>query len=308
MATFPGREPETSFETSAVAEETNRGGAEGASTPEGAVVAGTKSPSSWLKRKTAQGGAVVLILGAALKFKTVLLLILTKLKFLLVALKLGKFLSTFASMFLMVVVYAQIYGWLFGVGFVVLMLIHEMGHYLMAQYLGLPVGAPIFIPFVGAFIAMKGMPRDAVLEAKMALGGPLLGTLSALVCVGVYFVTGLELFLALAYVGFILNLFNLIPLHPLDGGRTVAAISPWLWLIGIPLGLVVSLRFFNPIILLMLVLGVVRLFEKWRAKDQSYYSVPVSTRWAFAAVYFGLLAVLGVGMAWVYAMHGGLSS
>lgn len=258
----------------------------------------------WLKRKCMQGGAGAAILLTALKFKTTLLFALTKLKFLLVVLKLGKFASTFGSMFVMIFVYAQLHGWAFGVGFVLLLLIHEMGHYLTAQYLGLNVGSPIFIPFVGAFIAMKEMPPNAATESTIALGGPMLGTLSALLCIPLYFLTGSDLFLALAYIGFMLNLFNLIPIHPLDGGRIVASISPWLWLIGVPLALIVSLRFFNPIIVVVLALGCIRLFEQFKTKDTSYYSISTSVRWVIAALYFGIITILGIGMTWTLAMHG----
>jgi len=112
------------------------------------------------------------------KFKFMLLFILRKLKFVFVILKLGKFASTLGSMLLMIFVYAQMFGWAYGLGFVLLIFSHEMGHYI---------------------------------AAKIAAGGPILGSLAALICVLFYVLTNNQLFLALTYSGFMINLFNLIP-------------------------------------------------------------------------------------------------
>ena len=247
------------------------------------------------------------VLGSGLlvlvKFKTLLFFLLTKLKFLVIVLKLGKFAGTFVSMTLMIWVYAQLFGWMFGVGFVLLLLVHETGHYLTARQLGLNVSLPVFIPFFGAFIALKDRPRDAVVEAKVALGGPFLGSLAAALCVPLYLLTGSQLFLALAYTGFFLNLFNLIPLYPLDGGRAVSAISPWLWLLGIPVGFYFFLQSFNPIILGMLVLGILQVVGQWKKKDRAYYEVSAPTRAVVAGAYFGLMGLLGIGMTCIHDIH-----
>lgn len=256
-----------------------------------------------LKNKKGIWGVLGSILALLLKFKAIIFLVLTKLKFLLVILKLGKFASTLISMFIMIAVYARIYGWAFGIGFVILLFIHEMGHYLCAKYIKLDVTLPIFIPFVGALIRMKEAPRDAVVEAKLAMGGPILGSLGSLICFLLYFPLKQNFLMALAYTGFMLNLFNLIPLHPLDGGRTVSAISPKLWLVGIPVGIVALVKFFNPIIVLLLVLGVLQLINQWKNPDKSYYEVLPSTRFAFAIVYFGLIALLGLGMTYIHSIH-----
>src|SRR5579884_2022289 len=148
--------------------------------------------------------------------------------------KLGKILLTSGTMLLSVAAYALIFGWPYAVGFVLLIFVHEMGHYVAARRRGLDVGAPTFIPFVGAWIQLKQLPHDAETEAYIGLAGPLAGTFGALVC---YFLArnyDSQLLLALAYAGFFLNLFNLIPLSPFDGGRVTAVISPKLWLAGVP--------------------------------------------------------------------------
>ena len=184
-------------------------------------------PSTGQKLKKALvplGVVGVLILKWFAKLK---LLILPILKFFPVLLKTG------GSMFVTIWVYAVMWGWWFAVGFVLLIFVHECGHLVAARRLGLKVGAPVFIPFMGAFIALKEAPRNAWIEAQVGIGGPLLGTAGAVFCYGLYLVTGNPFFSALAYTGFFLNLFNLAPVGFLDGGRVATALSPWLWLLEI---------------------------------------------------------------------------
>lgn len=164
-----------------------------------------------------------------------------KLKFLIPLLKLGKLGGTIWSMALMVGAYALIYPWTFAIGLVMMLLIHEMGHVWAARRKGLPVSAPAFIPFLGALITLKQQPKDAETEAFIAYGGPLLGSLGALLALGLAKVTDYGPLYAIAQVGFFLNLINLLPIHPLDGGRIVTAISRWLWGVGLIGGLVVIL-------------------------------------------------------------------
>jgi Zn-dependent protease len=256
-----------------------------------------------LKNKKGAWASLAGALGVLLKFKSLIVLVLTKFKFLLVLAKLSKFGSTIISMLLMVWVYAKMYGWTFGAGFVGLLFAHEMGHYLAAQYINLPVSGPVFIPFVGAFVSMKEQPKNATSEAILAIGGPILGSLTALLCFVLYIIAGKEFLLALAYTGFMLNLFNLIPLHPLDGGRVVSVISPKMWLIGIPLGVVAAIRFFNPIMIMLLFLGVVQAYNQWKNPDKSYYEASLAKRLKFASVYFGLLILLGIGMFYIHGLH-----
>ena len=97
---------------------------------------------------------------------------------------------------------------------------------------GIKASAPMFIPFLGAVVTAKSMGDDAAAEARVGLAGPVLGTLATLVPLGIWLATGNEFWQALAYVGFFINLFNLLPVLPLDGGRAMAALSPWVWLAG----------------------------------------------------------------------------
>jgi len=214
------------------------------------------------------------------------------------ALKLGKLLPVAATMLLSIALYAWVFGWWYAVGFVALLLVHEMGHYLAARRRGLNVGLPTFIPFVGAWIQLKELPHDAETEAYVGIAGPLMGTAGALACFYLARSTGSTLLLALAYAGFFLNLFNLIPLSPFDGGRVTAALSPRLWLIGVPVLVALFVYRPSPLLILMAVLALPNVMKAWRGlgspEEQAYYAVRAETRLSYATLYLGLAAFLAL--------------
>ena len=221
----------------------------------------------------------------------------------------SKALISIISMLITIWVYAQFYGWPFAVGFVLMLLIHEMGHYLAAKQRGLNVGLPAFIPFVGAMINLRETPHDAETEAYVAYAGPFLGTLAAF---GAYFYgrqTGQELWLAVAYSGFILNLFNLLPVSPLDGGRITQVISPRIWLFGVPL--LIGLFFYMPSPMLMLI-GVLALpnlraawnYNKNDPQNAQYRNVSAAIKVEYGILYLGLAAILALMS---FHVHQGLS-
>jgi Zn-dependent protease len=222
---------------------------------------------------------------------------------------LGKLFTTGGTMLLSVVAYTWIYGWRYAVGFVLLLFVHEMGHYLAAKQRGLNVGAPTFIPFVGAWIELKDLPHDAETEAWVGLGGPLLGSIGALACYFAARETGSNLLLAIAYSGFFLNLFNLIPLSPLDGGRITAVLSPRIWLLGVPiLGAVFWWRP-NPMLILLGILAAPQVMKaiRFRADSeeaQTYYAVSNAVRMEYAFYYLGLVLFLAVMAHDVHEMLG----
>jgi Zn-dependent protease len=211
-----------------------------------------------------------------------------------------KLFTTSASMLVSVAAYSLIWGWRFAVGFVLLLLVHELGHVIQLRREGIPASAPMFIPFLGALVAMKEMPKDAAAEARVGLAGPVLGSLAALVPLALYGLTGDELFKALAFVGFFLNLFNLLPVLPLDGGRAMAALSPWMWFAGFGLLVAATIAFPNPIMILILLFGGFETWRRWQARKspeaQEYHRVAPGTRAAIAVVYLGLAAALALGM------------
>lgn len=224
-----------------------------------------------------------------------------KLKFLLLpALKyFPLLLKTGGTMILSIWVYALAWGVWFAVGFVLLIFVHECGHLVAAKRIGLKVGAPVFIPFMGAFIALKEAPPNAWIEAQVGIGGPLFGALASGVCELIYLATGNPFYRGLAHVGFLLNLFNLAPVGFLDGGRIVTALSPWLWLIGF--GIMVALAFtgLNPVLIYVLIFSVPRLFFLFRTKTEAerrYFEVTPAQRAVIGLLYFGLIALLALGM------------
>jgi Zn-dependent protease len=252
-------------------------------------------PGPWQRRPLwKRAGGVLLALGVlVLKFGA-------KLKVLLLALPKAKIFTTSGSMLVSIGAYALIWGWRFAVGFVLLLLVHEMGHVLQLRREGIKASAPMFIPFLGALVAMKELPKDAAAEARVGLAGPVLGAAGCLVPWAVYGLTGDELFLALAFVGFFLNLFNLLPVLPLDGGRAMAALSPWMWIAGYALLIAVTILYPNPIMLLVLLFGGMETWRRWQqrksAESQRFHTVKRSTRYAVAGVYLGLAALLALGM------------
>ncbi len=213
--------------------------------------------------------------------------------------KLGKLLTTGGTMLISVVVYAFVFGWKYAVGFVALLFVHEAGHYVAARRRGLDVGAPTFIPFLGAWIAMKDLPHDAETEAYVGLGGPLLGTVGAMVVWLMAQSWQLPWLLAVAYSGFFLNLFNLIPLSPFDGGRITAVLTPRVWLLGVPvLGALFWYRP-SPMLLIIAVLAAPQVWQaltyrRDSAEAQTYYAVGASVRWRYGLIYVVLTAFLAL--------------
>lgn len=234
------------------------------------------------------------------------LLVLTKLKtvgmFLLPALKvlkLGKVLTTTGSMFVSVWFYSLAFGWSFAAGVVLLIFVHEMGHVFVAWRQGLPISAPIFIPFMGALIIAKAEGKSAWNEAVMGIGGPIAGAIGALAAWWIYATTQNELFLGLAYIGFMFNLFNLMPVFPLDGGWITGAVSPYLWLVGI-IGLVagfVTGNFANPMIIVLLISSLPRLWQGIRHGIAHGPDVEPATRDQKFKMALAYLALAGA-LAW----------
>jgi Zn-dependent protease len=246
--------------------------------------------NQWWKRA---GGLIAAGALLALKFGA-------KLKGLLLLLPKLKLLTTSGTMLVSIGAYSLIWGWRFAVGFVVLLFIHEMGHVVQLRREGIKASAPVFIPFLGALVWAKSLGENALAEARVGLAGPVLGTLGAAACLPIYWATGNELWQALAFVGFFLNLFNLAPVVPLDGGRAMAALSPAMWFVGFAGLVALGIVYPNPIILLIILLGGMETWRRWKTRktpeSQTYYRVPRRDRFKVAAVYVGLAAALIVGM------------
>jgi Zn-dependent protease len=213
--------------------------------------------------------------------------------------KLGPILKTGGTMIISVFAYAWLFGWRYAVGFVLLIFVHELGHYLSARRAGLNVGAPTFIPFVGAWVELKDQPMDARVEARIALAGPVAGTVAALVCYYVARDNGSALLMALAYSGFMLNLWNLLPINPLDGGRIVGLLSPKIWLLGAPMLGALMFLYPSPMLLLVLILALPSIWSVWRGTwreqmPEGYYEQPLEVKLQYGAAYLGLAVFLAL--------------
>jgi Zn-dependent protease len=215
------------------------------------------------------------------------------------AAKIGPLLKTGGTMLISIGAYALIFGLRYAFGFVVLLFFHEMGHFLAARQRGLPVGAPTFIPFVGAWIELKQLPHDAETEAYVGIAGPVVGTVAALVCFLLAVIESSALLMALAYAGFMINLFNLIPLHPFDGGRITAIISPKVWLIGVPILGALFMLSPSPMLILIALMAAPQVISVLRGQVQTnmpegYYDMPAAVRVRYAVWYLGLAALLAL--------------
>ena len=247
-------------------------------------------PESGFRSRARRILAPFAVIGAfLLKFKTALLVLLKV-----------KILVTAGSILVSVAGYAVLWGWKFAAGFVVLLLVHELGHVLEARRQGLATGGVYFIPFLGAVMLLKQHSKDAAQAAWLGLAGPILGSAAAAVTWAAGVATGSDLLVALGFTGFLLNLFNLIPVMPLDGGWATALFHPLFWAFGL-VGVIVLFAIFpNPILLIVAILGARELWKRWKQRGHedrgAYHDVRPGQRAAIAGVYLGLAVLLTLGI------------
>jgi Zn-dependent protease len=229
-----------------------------------------------------------------------------KLKAVLLLLPKIKVLSTAGTALVSVAAYSLFWGWWFALGFVALLFIHEMGHVIALRREGIRASAPMFIPFMGAVVGARSLGDNALAEARVGLAGPVLGSLAAGLVALAGDITNTPYLRALGYVGLLLNLFNLLPVVPLDGGRAMAAMAPWMWFLGF--GALVLLDFLtpNPVLLIITLFAAWELYRRWERRrapspDQlAYYRVSPRARLAVGAVYIGLIVLIALGMHATY--------
>ncbi len=214
----------------------------------------------------------------------------------------AKLLATAGTALVSVAAYSLLWGWSFAAGFVILLFIHEMGHVIQLRREGIKASAPMFIPFLGALITAKSLGENALAEARVGLAGPILGTVASAACWAIAEATHSDMLLALAYVGFFLNLFNLLPVVPLDGGRAMAAMAPWAWFLGFGALIALAIVFPNPILFIIIFFGGMETWRRWKLRgtrsleQAAYYRVAPRHRALVGAVYLGLIVVLVLGM------------
>jgi Zn-dependent protease len=281
------------------------GGTQAGENPFGEPARGAAATAGNLRRRIT--GALAAVAALIAKFFAAIkgaLLFLPKLKLL----------TTAGTALVSVAAYSLFWGWTFAAGFVVLLFVHEMGHVIQLRREGIKASAPMFVPFLGALIAAKSLGENALAEARVGLAGPVLGTVGAGVCLAIGEATNSDLFRALAYVGFFLNLFNLLPVVPLDGGRAMAAMAPWMWFLGFGALVAMALLFPNPILLIIVVFGGLETWRRWKQRktrsleQAAYYRVSPRNRLLVALVYVGLIALLAIGMHETHILASGSHS
>jgi Zn-dependent protease len=180
-------------------------------------------------------------------------------------------------------------------GFLLIILIHEIGHAVVIRAKGLRAGVMVFIPFIGGAVTLKDQPRSAYDDAQIGLAGPILGTFASLVVLQLYKWLEQPLYLAIAAAGFAVNLFNLLPIGMLDGGRISGAVTKWMWVFGGGWLIYKVVKQPNPLMLIVLLLVAFQVYASIvREKDdKSFYDVTIGQRAGIAAVYFILVVFLG---------------
>jgi len=194
--------------------------------------------------------------------------------------------------------YAIFYGPWFAVALVTMILVHEMGHVIEIRRQGMQATAPIFIPFLGAAIFQRSHPTDALKQAQIGIAGPIAGTIGATAAFALYGSTHIEVFLLAAWLGFFLNLFNLIPVWQLDGAWIVAPVSKWVQAAGYAVVAALALLHFVSIFLIVIaLLGIPTLIQRFRNADDPYYkTVPTQARWALGGAWLALVLYLGFAL------------
>eukprot|EP00501_MAST-03F_sp_TOSAG23-6_P002254 GSMAST32.ASY1.ANO1.2354.1 assembled CDS len=228
-------------------------------------------------------------------------LALGKMKWVLGAAKLTK-MTSLVSMLGSSIAYGFLFGPAYGVGIVGLIAVHEAGHALVMKKYGIPFSPAVFIPFMGAVISMKDQPKDVYQDAMIAFGGPVLGSAGALATGVVGHAFDSDLLIALCDFGLMINLFNLLPIGQMDGGRISSAISPFLQLGGLGIGGLMIYQGIvqNPIFYLIMMAGTFNAYQRFTGAGppKSYFKIGAEKRGAITVTYIALIAALLLAMAW----------
>ena len=204
-------------------------------------------------------------------------------------------LGTLVSLLISFGAWAWIRGPWFAAALLAMIFVHEMGHVLEIRRQGMQATAPIFIPFLGAAIFQRSHPTSAVKQAQIGIAGPIAGTIGATAAFLLYLSTGWDVLLLAAFLGFIINLFNLIPVWQLDGSWILAPVSKWVYVGGYALVILAVLWLHSIFLIIIAIFGISSLINRFRSAESPYYtSVPAQARWALAGAWIGLVVFLGV--------------
>lgn len=210
------------------------------------------------------------------------------------ALKAGWLLKSTGSMLVSLGLYTAVYGWRFAVALIALLYIHEMGHYLIMKVKGLNPNAPVFVPFLGAYVAMTKLPDDPITHAWVAYAGPFIGGLAAVAMYYLGLQTDNHFLAAAASFGFVLNLMQLIPAKPFDGGFIAECISKWFLIPGIIVLALMTLSWQSIMLTIICLVAVVQTYNRFRhGSPYDNVKIPVLERLKVGFAYVGLAVMLG---------------
>ncbi len=215
-----------------------------------------------------------------------------------------KLVLVFGSVVLSLLVYGIAFGWAFAAGLVAVVAVHESGHMVANRIKGIPASLPIFIPFLGAFIQLKKYPQNAADEAFIGIMGPLFGLGATFAALVIAIQTHAGIFYAIAEMGFLLHVFNLMPVLPLDGGRTVGF---WRWKAWIPgmVGVLVVLFYnplvnrwsFDPVTIFIVALIVFSMVREPKQHGREYHQIATRSQWLYTGIW-GLALLISIAGYW----------
>lgn len=243
-------------------------------------------------KKPSTFGPIAGVLGVLgvilLKFKGAALIALKALSLV----KLGWLLKGFSSMALSLGIYIMMFGWRYAVTIIILLYIHEMGHFIFMHFYGLKPKAPVFVPFVGAYTAMTTIPGDLATHAWVAYAGPFIGGIAAFASYWLGIATGNTFLIAAANTGAILNLLQLVPIKPFDGGFIAQSISRWLFIPGALLLAYLAWTLRSPLLIIIAVVAIFVMISQMRKGED-----PEAARYPTTPIQRIFISVSYIGLA-----------
>lgn len=253
------------------------------------------NPAQGKRKLGTAAGAFGVLAVVVLKFKVAILAAFKAVPLL----KLGWLIKGSWTMVLSLGLYTAMFGWRYALTLVGLIYVHEMGHYMWMKVKGLKPKAPVFVPFLGAYVAMNNLPKDMATHAWVAYAGPLVGGLAAWILYYFGSQSNNHYLVAAANTGFMLNLLQLVPVRPFDGGFIAGAISKWLSVPGIIILLLVALSTHSVLLIIISLVSLPHVIAQWRSGDSGTFGLTPATpveRSFISLAYFGL----AIALAWLY--------
>ncbi len=193
------------------------------------------------------------------------------------------------------------YAWLFSIEFALMLIaclvVHEYGHVRAMKYFGIKTKGIYLIPFVGGLAVSDDKITTRWQDVVISLMGPAFGLFTSVLGVVLYYATEMEIFAGVAVLSALLNLFNLLPILPLDGGHVLKSISfsmrSWVGLsvclLGVLFGLWLSYTFGLMLLVFFLFIGALEIVFEWRGRHTSHLLPLDKYGQGFSAVMYALV-------------------